>query len=134
MFFLINGYLRKYVRKLGHYNHATEVRGNFLIEIILVIGKDNQKATRVRQPQDKREGHTWLTVTWGERLISSKNFLSISFFPPESNRKDHDSRKRTISIFTRSLICTVNPYRPNSPILLLHIHENIQRLITTFCY
>lgn len=44
MFFLINGYLRKYVRKLGHYNHATEVRGKFLIKIILAIAEDNQKA------------------------------------------------------------------------------------------
>lgn len=48
MFFLINGCLRKYVRKLGHYNHATEVRKKFLIEIILAMGEDNQKAIAER--------------------------------------------------------------------------------------
>lgn len=56
MFFLINGYLRKYVRKLGHYNHATEVRGKFLTKILLAIEEDNQKAIGERQAQDKREG------------------------------------------------------------------------------
>lgn len=65
---MINGYLRKYIRRLGHYNHATEVRGKFLIEIVLAIGEDNQKATGDRKAQDKREGCAVPIVTWGENL------------------------------------------------------------------
>lgn len=50
---MINGYLRKYIGRLGHYNHATEVRENFLIQIVLAIGEDNQKATGDRKAQDQ---------------------------------------------------------------------------------
>lgn len=64
----------------------------------------------------------------GRKTGGKKEMLRKFLLETQSN---YNSRKETISIFTRNLIGTVNPYRFNLSILLPYIHENIHRLNTT---
>ena len=71
--FLISAYLWKYVRKLGHYNHSTEVRKKyFLTEIILAKEGTTKKLLKRRQKRPGLEDRTHGRLSRGQKNSAGK--------------------------------------------------------------
>lgn len=85
--FLISAYLWKYVRKLGHYNHSTEVRKRyFLTEIILAKEQTTKKLLKRRRKRPGLEDRTHCRLSQknsaGKRAALGKSWWKGSLREP----------------------------------------------------
>lgn len=110
------------------------------MRIVLTTGKENQKATREETEWGKRQSQVMTRGRaadseagrkhQGKRKTLRKSLVEIKSF------QNHDSRKWTLSIIIRSLMCIINLYRLNSSnIAFIYTPiKHTQRLTIPFYY